>query len=74
MSTLPSKWAVCDAAWGEGKKHLYCPDRESLEFYSSQDEALAEAETAIQEGSKMVMVMEIKSLFVAKPIAYDELA
>jgi hypothetical protein len=71
MGELPSKWAICDAAWGEGKKHLYCPDHESLEFFATEGEAQKEADLAIQEGSKMVMVLEVKSLFLAKSVAYD---
>lgn len=74
MSALPTKWAVCDASWGAGKKHLYCPEHESLQFYKTEREAYTAADSYIQEGSKMVMVLEIKQLLVAQSIPYEQIA
>ncbi|HEY1980705.1 MAG TPA: hypothetical protein VGH13_11510 [Xanthobacteraceae bacterium] len=74
MSKLPSTWATCDAEWGEKRKHLYCPNRDSLTFYPTEAEARASAAHEISNGHKMVLVMEIKSCLVAKPIEFDDVA
>ncbi len=69
---LPSKWVVLDASLGEEKKHLYCPDGESVEFFGTNAEALEGARKAIEEGAKMVAVCEIKHVFQAKAIEFRE--
>ena len=71
--TLPSKWAIFDIAWGEERKHLCCPDTESLEFYATEREAREAAQSEIEGGAKMVAVLEIKALFAAKAVEYEEL-
>ena len=74
MSKIPSKWATVDAAWGEGRKHLYSPDEKSLKWHSSETAARAYAAEQIQEGRAMVGVFEVKTLLVPKAIEFDEIA
>jgi hypothetical protein len=69
---LPSKWATVDAAWGEGRKHLYSPDAASFEFHATEAEERASAEKDIREGAKMVAVLEVKTVFIAKAVEYGE--
>lgn len=61
---VPTKWAVVEVRWGEGKKHLYCPDRESFRFYREHDEALNAARTAIEDDDMgMVAILKVTSVF-----------
>jgi len=69
--TLPTRWAICEGDWGEKKKHLYCPDSASLTFYPTESEAREAAGIEIQSGTKMVLVMEIKTVLVARPVPFD---
>ena len=66
MNAGKGKWATCEVNWGEGRKHLYCPDRESFEFHKSNEEALAEARKQIEGGTKMMAVLKVENLFESR--------
>jgi len=70
---LPSKWVILDVSWGEKRKHLYCPDNESVDFFKSYAEAKAEVQKQIQNGAKMMAVCEIKHLFEAQAVEMTDL-
>lgn len=70
---LPYEWITIDVAWGEGKKHLYCPDTESIKFYEDYAAAEAGAHKNIEEGSRMVGICHITKLFKAKAVEIEEI-
>lgn len=70
---IPTKWMTIDVAWGEQRKHLYTPDEKSLKYHHTERQARDYAGEEIQRGSTMVAVMEIKTVFTAKAVEYDEL-
>jgi hypothetical protein len=65
-NTGKGAWATCDVNWGEGRKHIYCTDRESFEFHKTHAEALDEARKTIESGTKMVAVLKVENLFEAR--------
>lgn len=71
MSEIPTKWFVAEVAWGEGKRHLYLVDNEAIEVCKTEAGARKEAEEWIRNGSKMVALLEIKTLLVPKPVEYE---
>jgi hypothetical protein len=64
---LPSEWATVDVSWGEGKKHLYSPDSASLQFHPTYDVADREARKAIEDGAKMVAILQVNRVYKAQP-------
>lgn len=73
MAIIPTPFVTMDIAWGEGKKHLYCPDDHSLKFHPNKTEARSHADAEIQNGSKMVGIFKLEMLMVAKAIEYKQI-
>lgn len=73
MSEIPTKWAAVEVDWGEGKKHIYSLDRWHLTYCATEEEARALAKDRISSGhSKMMAVLEVKTILVPKPVEFTE--
>jgi hypothetical protein len=73
MSEIPTKWAVVEFGWGEGKKHIYSLSNWDVGYYPTEEHARAAAKEMIADGeAKMMAVMEVKALLVPKAIDFTE--
>jgi len=73
MSDIPTKWAIVEFDWGEGKRHIYSLDRWRLTYYPTEEAARTAAKNEMQAGtSKMMAVLEVKTLLVPKPVDFTE--
>ena len=74
MSEIPTKWAIIEFGWGEGKKHIYSMNEWELGYYHTEEQARAAAKEMIAGGeAKMMAVMEVKALLVPKPVDFTEM-
>lgn len=69
--TFPSKWATVEIAFGEKRRHFYCPDEHSLSFHRTEGDARAAASHEIDSGTKMIAILRIDTVLTARP-EYDE--
>jgi len=73
---IPTKFVTVECNFGSGKKHLYSTDvmTRNLQYHPDEASARKAAGDLIREGTKMVALMEVKTLLVAKPVEFDEIA
>ena len=73
-SEIPTKWAIVEFDWGEGKKHIYSLEKWEVGYYRTEEDARAAAKALIQQGdAKMMAVLEVKALLVPKPVDFTEM-
>ena len=69
---LPTKYAIVDIAWGEHKKHLHCPDCESLVFYPTEAAAMEALRDEIAGGSRMMALLKIERVFKLRAVELEQ--
>lgn len=73
MSEIPTKWAIVEIGWGEGRKHIYSMRDWEIGYYRSEEEARANAKDLISQGeAKMMAILEVKTILVPKPVEFTE--
>lgn len=73
MSAIPTKWAVVEVDWGEGRKHIYSLDKWEIAYYPTEEDARSAAKGMISTGeAKMMAVLEVKTILVPKPVEFTE--
>lgn len=68
---VASKFAIAEVALGEGGRHLFCPDKESLGFCRDEQSARSAAEREIKDGTKAVAILRVETILVARPEFYE---
>lgn len=72
-SEIPTKWAVIEVGWGEGRKHIYSLEKWEISYHGTEDAAREAAKEMIRTGeSTMMAVMEVKTILVPKPVEFTE--
>ena len=75
MSEIPTKWAIVEFDWGEGRKHIYSLEKWDIGYYKTEEEARHAAKLMIQDGeARMMAVLEVKALLVPKAVEFTEFA
>ena len=73
MSEIPTKWAIVEFDWGEGRKHIYSLEKWEIGYYRTEEDARAAAKQMVQDGgAKMMAVLEVKALLVPKAVEFTE--
>ena len=73
---IPSKWAVMEVGYGEGKKFLYhTMEHDGPNFFATEKEAQEWAQDHCRFNQKaMVVVVKIERMVKAKPVEFDNIA
>jgi hypothetical protein len=73
MSEIPTKWAVIEFDFGEGKEHIYSLDRWEIGYYRTEEAAFDAARRMIQEGeAKKMAVLEVRALLIPKAVEFTK--